>query len=64
MEKHLDMTGIVGAILVDLSKAYDCIPPRSVDSEIRSIHKTLDGFNRIAPRLIDSYLSNRIQRVK
>ena len=25
-KKHLDMMGIVGTILVDMSKAYDCIP--------------------------------------
>ena len=25
-KKHLDMMGIVGTILMDLSKAYDCIP--------------------------------------
>ena len=40
-KKHLDMMGIVGTILMDLSKAYEvvslCIPPRSIDSEIRSI---------------------------
>ena len=25
-QKHLDSNGIIGAILMDLSKAYDCLP--------------------------------------
>ena len=58
-KKHLDMMGIVGTILMDLSKAYDCIPHDLLLAKLEAY-----GFNRKALRLIYSYLSNRIQRVK
>ena len=53
------MMGIVGTILMDLSKAYDCIPHDLLIAKLEAY-----GFNRKAIRLIYSYLSKRTQRVK
>ena len=36
-KKCLDTSGIAGTILMDLSKAYDCIPPRSTNCKVRGI---------------------------
>ena len=58
-KKHLDMMGIVGTIVINLLKAYDCIPHDLLKAKLEAY-----GFNRKALRLIYSYLSNRIQRVK
>ena len=57
--KHLDRMGIVGTILMDLSKAYDWIPHDLLIAKLEAY-----GFNSKAPRLIYSYPSNRIHRVK
>ena len=58
-KKHLDMTGIVGTILMDLSKAYDCIPHDLLIAKLEAYE-----FNSKALRLIYSYLINRNQSVK
>ena len=42
-KKHLDMKGIVGTILMDLSKAYDCIPHDVLIAKLESY-----GFKRKA----------------
>ena len=57
--KHLDIKGIVGTILMDLSKAYNCIPHDLLIAKLEAYE-----FNRKALRLRYSYLSNRTQRVK
>ena len=55
----LDKHKIVGAMLLDLSKAFDCLPHRSMIAKLHAY-----GFNENACKLIYSYLSNCRQRVK
>ena len=50
-KKHLDTMGIVGTILLDFSKAYDCIHHDLLIAKFEA-----SGFNRKALRLIYSYL--------
>ena len=46
-----------GALLTDLSKAFDCLP---LELLIAKLHA--NGFSLAALRLVRSYLSNRKQR--
>ena len=55
----LDEGGKAGAVLMDLSKAFDCIRH---DLLIAKLHAY--GFSREALTLINNYLTNRQQRVK
>ena len=55
----LDKGGKVGAIFMDLSKAFDCIRH---DLLIAKLHEY--GFSRDALLLVHSYLESRQQRVK
>ena len=48
-----------GALLTDLSKAFDCLP---LELLIAKLHAY--GFSLAALRLVHSYLSNRKQRTK
>jgi exonuclease III len=57
--KALDSKGYAGAVLMDLSKAFDCI---NYDLLIAKLHAY--GFSKQSLKLIKSYLSNRKQRVK
>ena len=58
--KHcLDDSGVVMAVLMDLSEAYDCIP---YDLLIAKLHAY--GLNTNAIYLLHSYLTNRKQKVK
>ncbi len=55
----LDNNNMYGAVLTDLSKAFDCLPYQLV------IHKlSAYGFNHDACMLIASYFTGRKQRVK
>ena len=54
-----DRKGYTGALLMDLSKAFDCI---DYDLLIAKMHAY--GFSRNALLLIQSYLSQRRQRLK
>ena len=55
----LDKRGYAGAVLMDLSKAFDCI---NHDLLIAKLHAY--GFSIDALKMIKCYLSNRKQRVK
>ena len=55
----LDKNGFVGTILMDLSKAYDCLPHDLIIAKLAAY-----GFKRKSLKLIYSYLTKRKQRVK
>ena len=57
--EFLDKNGHAGALLMDLSKAFDCLDH---DLLIAKLHAY--GFSRSALELIYSYLNERKQRVK
>jgi hypothetical protein len=58
-KKALDNDKIVGSLLMDLSKAFDCLPHQLLIAKLKAY-----GFNLNACKLLASYLSNRKQRVK
>ena len=58
-KKTLDKGGFAGALLVDLSLAFDCLNHELFISKLSAY-----GFSPNALRLIHSYLSERKQRVK
>jgi len=55
----LDKKGYAGAVLMDLSKAFDCIHHELLLAKLHAY-----GFGNDALKLIKSYLSDRKQRVK
>ena len=55
----LDKHGYVGTLLMDLSKAYDCLPHDLIIAKLEAY-----GFGKKSLRLIYSYLTKRKQRVK
>ena len=57
--ESLDKEGYAGAMLMDLSKAFDTI---NHDLLISKLHAY--GFSKSVLKLIKSYLSNRWQRTK
>ena len=58
-KKVVDNGGAFGALLTDLSKAFDCIPHDLIIARLEAY-----GFQIDALRLVHDYLSNRKQRVK
>ena len=58
-KKTVDNGGVFGALLTDLSKAFDCIPHDLIIAKLE-----VYGFYVDALKLIHDYLSNRKQRVK
>ena len=58
-KKTVDNGGVFGALLTDLSKAFDCIPHDLIIAKLEAY-----GFHIDALKRIHDYLSNRKQRVK
>ena len=58
-KKHLDNKKIVGTVLMDPSKAFDCIPNKLLIAELHAY-----GFNKKALTFLYSYLKRRKQSVK
>ena len=58
-QKELDSSGIVGTILMDLSKAYDCLPHNLTIAKLEAY-----GLDTNILRFIFDYLSCRKQRTK
>ena len=57
--KSLDSGGIAGAVLTDLSKAFDCLNHELLIAKLNAY-----GFSRSALLFVHSYLFDRKQRVK
>ena len=57
--KCLDKEGISGAILTNLSKAFDCILHDLLVAKLAAY-----GFDYQSLRIMESFLSNRQQRAK
>uniref|UniRef100_A0A7M5WZM1 Reverse transcriptase domain-containing protein n=1 Tax=Clytia hemisphaerica TaxID=252671 RepID=A0A7M5WZM1_9CNID len=58
-QRALDDSNIVGTILMDLSKAYDCLPPDLLIAKLAAY-----GVNHNSLLFIYDYLINRYHRVK
>ena len=58
-KEELDKSGFVGTILMDLSKAYECLPHDLLIAKFEAYDIDKSDLN-----LIRSYLSNRKQRAK
>ena len=58
-QNSLDRDGFVGSILIDLSKAYDCLP-----RDLLLAKRQAYGFIKESIRLFLRYLTNRAQRIK
>ena len=56
---NLDQNKIIGAVLLDLSKAFDCIPHYLLIAKSNG-----HGFDREALKLIYSYLKGRKQSIR
>jgi hypothetical protein len=58
-KKSSDQKGFAGAVLMDLSKAFDCINHELLIAKLHAY-----GFSKNALKLIENYLSDRMQRVR
>ena len=55
----VDNSGVVGTILMDLSKVFDCLPHELLLAKLHAY-----GVNIKSLKLLQDYLSSRTQRVK
>ena len=55
----LDNSGLVGAILMDLSKAFDCLPHERILARLHAYGVEIKNL-----KILQDYLSNRTQRIK
>ena len=58
-QNSLDNSCVVGTVLMDLSKAFDSLPHDLLLAKLSAY-----GFDKCSLRLLQSYLCNRMQRVK
>ena len=58
-QQTLDVSDKVGAVLMDLSKVYDCLLHGLLIAKLAAY-----GFDSVSLRLLYSYLTNRKQRVR
>ena len=58
-QRELDESGYVGTILMDFSKAYDCIPRQILIAKLEAY-----GLHKNSLNLLSDYLSGRKQRTK
>ena len=58
-EKGLDKSGVIGTVLMDLRKVYDCRPHDLLIAKLAAY-----GFEDSATPLISDYLRKRDQRLK
>ena len=58
-QKELDNSGLVGTILMDLSKAYDCLAHDLINAKFEAY-----GLTKSSLSLVLDYLTSRKQRVK
>ena len=59
LNKSLDEKKKIGLFMMDLSKAFDCIPHKLLIAKLYAY-----GFEKSSLKLIYSFLTNRQQRVK
>ena len=59
LQKALDQGNEYGALLTDLSKAFDCLPHDLIVAKLHTY-----GFSIESLKLINSYLTERKQRIK
>ena len=58
-KKSVDNGGTFGTLFTYLSKAFDCLPHELLTAKLDAY-----GFDKNTLKLVNSYLSNRKQRVK
>ena len=58
-KKAVDIKNVFGALLTDLSKAFDCLPHDIIIAKFN-----VYGFSLPAVNLIQNYLADRKQRTK
>ena len=59
LQREFDNSGLVGTILMDLSKAYDCLPHDLIIAKFEAY-----GLSKSSLSLLLDYLTSRKQRVQ